>query len=214
MATNGPKIVSDNPDSGTAREQLLEAASEIMRDGDTLDLSLSELSLRAGLNSALVKYYFGNKSGLLHALLDRHMGKIVSELNALVAKDMPPEEKLKRHIGATIDTYYAFPYLNRLLMRQIRDSAPVEAARIAERYLRPISRAYDQLIAEGVKAGKFRDVDPQLFYFTVTGAADRFFSARQVLRHCYDQNDISETMRDAYREHSVDLIMRGLLAGR
>jgi TetR/AcrR family transcriptional regulator len=63
-----------------------------------------------------------------------------------------------------------------------------------------------------VKAGKFRDVDPQLFYFTVTGAADRFFSARQVLRHCYDQNDISEDMRDRYREHTVELVMRGLLA--
>jgi TetR/AcrR family transcriptional regulator len=211
VATNGPKIVSDANDQGGAREQLLEAASQIMRDGDTIDLSLSELSLRAGLNSALVKYYFGNKNGLMHALLDRDMGKIVIDLNALVAKDMPPEEKLRRHIGAAIDTYFAYPYLNRLLMRLIRDSAPVEASRIAERYLRPISRSYDQLIADGVKAGKFRSVDPQLFYFTVTGAADRFFSARQVLRHCYDQNDISEDMRDGYREHTVELIMRGLL---
>ncbi len=212
MATSGPKISTDPIEQGGAREQLLEAASQIMRDGDTMDLSLSELSLRAGLNSALVKYYFGNKNGLMHALLDRDMGKIVNGLNALVAKDMPPEEKLKRHIGAAINTYYAYPYLNRLLMRLIRDSAPVEAGRIAERYLRPISRAYETLIADGVKAGKFRDVDPQLFYFTVTGAADRFFSARQVLRHCYDQNDLSEEMRDAYREHSVELIMRGLLA--
>lgn len=212
MAGFKPKLVDDNTDTGSARDQLLDAASKIMRDGDTINLSLSELSLRAGLNSALVKYYFGNKSGLMHALLDRHMGKIVADLNALVAKDMVPEEKLKRHIGATINTYYAYPYLNRLLMRLIRDSAPVEASRIAERYLKPISRAYVQLIAEGVKAGKFRDVDPQLFHFTVTGAADRFFSARQVLRHCYDQNDISESMRDAYREHSVELIMRGLLA--
>jgi TetR/AcrR family transcriptional regulator len=147
----------------------------------------------------------------MHALLDRDMSKIVGDLNALVAKDTPPEDKLRRHIGAAIDTYYAYPYLNRLLMRLIRDSAPVEAGRIAERYLRPISRAYEQLISDGVKAGKFRDVDPQLFYFTVTGAADRFFSARQVLRHCYDQNDISEDMRDRYREHTVALIMRGLL---
>jgi TetR/AcrR family transcriptional regulator len=212
MATQGPKIVSDAIEQGSARAQLIEAASQIMRDGDTIDLSLSELSLRAGLNSALVKYYFGNKDGLMHAVLDRDMDQIVSSLNALVAKDMPPEEKLRRHIAATIDTYFAYPYLNRLLMRLIRDSAPVEAGRIAERYLRPISRAYDQLIADGVKAGKFRDLDPQLFHFTVTGAADRFFSARQVLRHCYDQNDISEDMRDRYREHTVDLIMRGLLA--
>ena len=211
MATTGPRLVSEVGDNAKARDQLIEAASQIMREGDTIDLSLSELSLRAGLNSALVKYYFGNKNGLMLALLDRDMGNIVFSLGALLAKDMPPEDKLRIHIGAVIDTYYAFPYLNRLLMRMVRDSAPVEAARIADLYLKPISKVYDALIAEGVKAGKFRKIDPQFFYFTVTGAADRFYSSRLVLRHCYNQDDFNENMRDAYREHSIDLIMRGLL---
>ncbi len=211
MANFEPKLVGSDIDSASAREQLLSAASQIMRDGDTINLSLSELSLRAGLNSALVKYYFGNKSGLMQALLDRDMGNIVSSLSALVAKDMQPEDKLRRHIGAVIDTYYAYPYLNRLLMQMVRDSAPAEAGRIAELYLKPIAVAYERLIKEGVTAGKFRDIDPQMFYFTVTGAADRFFSARLVLRHCYDQEDISEPLRDQYREHTIDLIMRGLL---
>jgi AcrR family transcriptional regulator len=211
MATTGPRLVSEAGDNAKARDQLIEAASQIMREGDTIDLSLSELSLRAGLNSALVKYYFGNKNGLMLALLDRDMGNIVFSLGALLAKDIPPEEKLRIHIGAVIDTYFAFPYLNRLLMRMVRDSAPVEAARIADLYLKPISKVYDALIAEGVKAGKFRKLDPQFFYFTVTGAADRFYSSRLVLRHCYNQDDFNENMRDAYREHSIDLIMRGLL---
>ena len=183
-----------------------------MRDGDAVDLSLSELSLRSGLNSALVKYYFGNKSGLMLALLERDMGNVVSQLQALVAKEMDPEDKLRRHIGAVIDTYYTFPYLNRLLMRMIRDSAPSEAKRIADLYLKPLSDAYTALIQDGVKAGKFRDVDPQMFYFSVTGASDRFFNARQVLKHCYDQQEVSEEIRDRYREHTVELIMRGLLA--
>ena len=211
MATTGPRLVSEAGDNAKARDQLIEAASQIMREGDTIDLSLSELSLRAGLNSALVKYYFGNKNGLMLELLDRDMGNIVFSLGALLAKDIPPEEKLRIHIGAVIDTYFAFPYLNRLLMRMVRDSAPVEAARIADLYLKPISKVYDALIAEGVKAGKFRNIDPQFFYFTVTGAADRFYSSRLVLRHCYNQDDFNENMRDAYREHSIDLIMRGLL---
>ena len=208
MATTGPKLASVSADGNNARDQLIEAASQIMREGETIDLSLSELSLRAGLNSALVKYYFGNKNGLMLALLDRDMGNIVQSLGA---KDMPPADKLRIHIGAVIDTYYAFPYLNRLLMRMVRDSAPAEAARIADLYLKPISKAYDTLITEGVKAGKFRKTDPQFFYFTVTGAADRFYSSRLVLQHCYNQDSFDDNMRDAYREHTIDLIMRGLL---
>ena len=195
-----------------ARAQLLATASDIMREGDIVDISLSELSLRSGLNSALVKYYFGNKAGLLKALLDRDMEGIVASVDALMAKDWDPAARLKHHIGAMVDTYFKTPYLNRLLMRLVRESDPDEAHRIADSYLTPLSRAYDRLIEDGVKQGVFRKVDPQLFYFTATGAADRFFSSRLVLRHCYDTDTLTEELRDRYREHCIDFIMAGILA--
>jgi len=196
-----------------AREHLLETASRIMREGDIADVSLSELSLRSGLNSALVKYYFGNKAGLLKALLDRDWQAIVTSVDALVAKDgWSPEAKLRRHISKVIDTYYAVPYLNSLTMQLVRDSDEAEAKRIADNYLSPMYRAYEQLIGEGVAAGVFRPIDPQLFYFTVTGAVDRFFSARLVLKHCFDQDSLTEQLRDRYREHTIDIIMAGILA--
>ena len=195
-----------------ARELLLQTTSDIMREGDIVDISLSELSLRSGLNSALVKYYFGNKAGLMKALLDRDMEDIVHAVDALMAKDMAPEARLRRHIGAVVDTYYKTPYLNRLLMRLVRDSDEAEAKRIADQYLLPLHRAYNRFIGEGVKAGVFRAINPQLFYFTVTGAADRFFSARLVLKHCFDQDTLTEELRDSYREHTVDFIMAGILA--
>lgn len=196
-----------------AREHLLDTASTIMRDGDIVDISLSELSLRSGLNSALVKYYFGNKAGLLKALLDRDWQAIVTSVDALLAKDgWDPESKLRRHISKVIDTFYAVPYLNRLTMRLVRESDDAEAKRIAELYLSPIYRAYEQLIGEGVIAGVFRPVDPQLFYFTVTGAVDRFFSARLVMKYCFDTDTLTEGLRDRYREHTIDIIMAGILA--
>ena len=61
-------------------------------------------------------------------------------------------------------------------------------------------------------AGVFRAVDPQMFYFTVTGAVDRFFSARLVLKHCFDRDTLTEELRDRYREHTIDIIMAGILA--
>jgi TetR/AcrR family transcriptional regulator len=200
---------TDNPG---ARAQLLETASAIMREGDIVDISLSELSLRSGLNSALVKYYFGNKAGLMKALLDRDMTAITASVDALLAKDMDPAAKLRLHLSKMVDTYYATPYLNRLLMRLVRESDPDEAKRIAETYLSPLHRAYDRLIRDGVKAGVFRPLDPQLFYFSATGAADRFFSARLVLRHCFDQDTLTEELRERYKTHIIDLIMAGIRA--
>ena len=206
---NAPEIST----SAATRDHLLDTASAIMREGDIVDISLSELSSRSGLNSALVKYHFGNKAGLLTALLDRDWQAIVASVDALVAKDdMDPETKLRRHISKAVDTFYAVPYLNRLTMRMVRESDDGEARRIADCYLSPLYRAYEQLIGEGVAAGVFRPIDPQLFYFTVTGAVDRFFSARLVLKHCFDQDTLTEELRDRYREHTIDIIMAGILA--
>ena len=205
--------ISEIQSSTGSREHLLETASLIMREGDIVDISLSELSQRSGLNSALVKYHFGNKAGLFTALLDRDWQAIVDSVDALVAKGgMPPEAKLRRHISKVIDTFYAVPYLNRLTMRMVRESNDEEARRIADSYLSPLYRAYEQLIGEGVAVGVFREIDPQLFYFTVTGAVDRFFSARLVLKHCFNQDTLTEELRDRYREHTIDIIMAGILA--
>ncbi len=194
-----------------ARAQLLDTASAIMREGDQVDISLSELSCRSGLNSALVKYYFGNKAGLLLALLERDMADILRAVDALLGKDMAPEAKLRRHMDAVVDTFFRVPYIHRLLMRLIRESAPAEAQRLADSYLKPLLAAYERLISDGVEAGVFRAVDPQLFYFTVIGAADRFFSARLVLRHCSGTDVLDEALRDRYRAHLNDFVVAGIL---
>ncbi|WEK48091.1 MAG: TetR family transcriptional regulator [Candidatus Andeanibacterium colombiense] len=194
-----------------ARGLLLATASAIMRESDTVDISLAQLSRRSGLNSALVKYYFGNKAGLMIALLERDMAAVVASIDALVASPLDPETKLRQHLSNAVDRFYEVPYIHRLLMRMIRDSEPHEAQRIASTYLSPLYRAYDRLIGEGVAAGVFRPVDPQLFYFTAIGAVDRFFSARLILRYCFNEDGFSEELRDRYRAHTVDFIMAGLL---
>jgi AcrR family transcriptional regulator len=202
---------AEKQDAEGARKILIETASQIMREGDTVDISFSDLSHRSGLNSALVKYYFGNKDGLLLAVLDRDMRLIVEDVKLLVAKTMPAEDKLRLHIGAVVDTYARFPYLNRLLMRMIRDLPPKDARHIADTYLKPLSDAYAEFIKQGVDTGVFKPVEPGFFYFTVTGAADRFFTGNLVWKYCYDSAGFDAKVREAYKQHTVDLIMAGIL---
>ncbi len=194
-----------------ARAALLGTASAIMREGDLVDISLSELAARSGLNSALVKYYFGNKAGLLKALLERDMADIVASVDALLAKDMDPEAKFRKHLSAVVDTFFRTPYIHRLLMRMIRECDAEEAQRLADSYLKPLLGAYERLISDGVAAGVFRPVDPQLFYFTVIGAADRFFSARLVLKYCSGTDVLDEALRDRYRAHLNEFVVAGIL---
>jgi AcrR family transcriptional regulator len=194
-----------------ARDLLLDTAGLIMRQEDTVDVSLSELAARSGLNSALVKYYFGNKAGLMKALLERDFAAILKAVDTLLAKDADPETKLRLHMSAVVNTFFNAPYIHRLLMRLIREEVPAEAQRLADTCLKPLLAAYETLIHDGVAAGVFRPVDPQFFYFTVIGAADRFFSARLVLHYCSDRDVLDEALRDRYRAHLNDFVVAGIL---
>ncbi|HZU64616.1 MAG TPA: TetR family transcriptional regulator [Novosphingobium sp.] len=212
--TGQPSLAAPTPVPAAAREQLLDTASAIMRESDTVDVSLSELAAQSGLNSALVKYYFGNKAGLMRALLQRDFDAILQAVDTLMSRDMDPEAKFRRHLTAVVDTFFATPYIHRLLMRLIREEPPEEAQRLADTYLKPLLNAYEKLISDGVAAGVFRPVDPQLFYFTVIGAADRFFSARLVLRYSSDTDVLDEALRDRYRAHLNDFVVAGILVPR
>jgi AcrR family transcriptional regulator len=202
------------PANPAARDQLLDTTSHLMREGDTVDISLSELAQASGLNSALVKYYFGNKAGLLTALLERDFASILRAVDQLLHKDADPETKLRLHMSAVVNTFFRTPYIHRLLMRLIREGAPDEAQRLADSCLKPLLDAYRTLIHDGVAAGVFRPVDPQFFYFTVIGAADRFFTARFVLRYCSDTDVLDEALRDQYRAHLNDFVVAGILVPR
>ncbi|WP_210191705.1 MULTISPECIES: TetR family transcriptional regulator [Rhodomicrobium] len=195
-----------------AREQLLAAASDLMRERDSLDISLIDLARRAQVNSALVKYYFGNKHGLLTALLDRDLSMAIEQLRALVARDIPPSQKMRLHLAGLVKMYFRFPYLNRLLMATIRDGTKERGETIASRFLAPIYEAYATLLAEGVALGEFRPVDPKFFYFTVIGACDQIFSARAVLRFVHGAGEVDDDLRRAYTQHTTEMIMAGLAA--
>ena len=214
MPPAAPVRRSDPPEAAPAstRDALLAAASELMRARDTLAVSISDIAAQAGVNSALVKYYFGNKNGLLLALLERDLTLSNTQLRELLEMDLKPSQKMRFHLRGLIRVYFRFPYLNRLLIAIIRDESEEIGRSLAETYLRPIAEAYDRLIAEGVAAGEFKPIDARFFYFTIIGACDQIFSSRFVLKYVHGIDAIDDDLRRTYVDQVITLIMDGLLA--
>lgn len=192
-----------------SRVRLLRTAGELMAERGTIDVSLSEIARRSGLNAALVKYYFGNKQGLMFALVSDVLGMALEQMRGLVDMDLDPVEKLKVHIKAIINIYFRFPYINRLIHVMLED--PNYGRLVAETVSKPLANTQRELLEGAIASGKFRPIDPMLFYFIVLGACDQLFFGQHVLRVAFGINEIDDDLRRRYTATLLDTLLKGLL---
>lgn len=193
----------------SSREELLHAASSLMIQRGAIEISLSDIAKHSGLNSALVKYYFGTKQGMMLALVEDVLGRGLQQLEGLLHMDLDPVEKLKLHVKGIINVYFRYPFINRLIHNLFED--PVAAQTVAERISKPLAETQRKLIEEGIAAGLFKDVDPTLLYFIVLGACDHLFFGQHMLRTAFGIDAIDDDLRRRYTNTFLDLMLNGIL---
>jgi TetR/AcrR family transcriptional regulator len=191
-------------------EQLLAATAALLATRSALDVSLSDIARLSGLNSALIKYYFGNKEGLMLALLERESIIAMDALNNLIQMNIPAVQKLRIHIGGMLNAYYKAPYLNRLIHYMIEYSEAGLSRRVEELYTEPLKAAYRALVDQGVAEGTFRQVDPLFLYYNVVGACDHLFVANYSDRDETGARRISMETKQQYAQHVIEICLGGL----
>ena len=156
---------------------LTAAVREFAREG-VAGARTDAIARSAGVNKALLYYYFKDKEGLYQAVLDEVFSGVRIAIHTALSHDLPPRERLKAYVGAHFDYIASNPLYPRIVhaefLRASRDSSHLQ--HIAEEYFRPVFAAVAALLAEGMKSGDFRPVNPMdfvpsmvsviVFYFT------------------------------------------------
>lgn len=192
------------------RDAILRATHELLLEHGGLHVSITEICQRAGVNVAMVHYHFGNKSGLLITLFESMCSKWSGELEHLLALPISPRKKLERHVAQIIRNYRIYPYNTRLMSMVVSACKGPQARRLSNNFMRPLTDFYRRLIDEGVKAGEFRPVDPEFFFFSVVGACEFFFSAKQLLGPVFRQRKVDEQTEAEFGRHTASLLIDGL----
>jgi len=187
-------------------EKLLQATHELLCETAGAEPSVSQICARADVRVAMVSYCFGGKAQLLDALVDRAVGGIMAEQDALMGRGLAPEEALAVQVEATVRNLVRYPYLNALSSRLAAGDHSV--ARLSETFVRPTLAFYRRLVDEGVARGTLRPVDPTLLLFSVVGMCDFLFVARGWLADTGQALD--DALVERFAEHTVQLVLRGV----
>lgn len=196
--------------SAVTQAQFLDAAGALMGERQTIEVPLADIAEKAGLNVALVSYHFGGREGLMLALAKRDAEAALRGLDALLATDLSPSEKIRRHFTGMITAFFRFPYLHKLLTALLREADTPAAREVASFFVRPIVHAHTTMLEQAVAAGEARPIDPMIFHFAVVGACANFFSQRPTLQMVFGIDRVDETLCRHYAETTLDLILNGI----
>ncbi len=197
-----------------SRDALLRAAHQMLLESRGLPVPLSAICERAGVDVAMVHYHFKNRLGLMTALFERLCAAWVPDLESLLELDASPRKKLEIHIRQIIRNYRRYPYTTRVMTELITSSKAALAKRMSSNFVRPLVQFHERLIAQGVAAGEFRQIDPMYFFFSVVGLCEFLFAAQPMLTAGLKIAAIDETMEAAFISHTTALVLDGVAPGK
>lgn len=195
--------VSGENDVG--RERLLVATEKLLRTLPPARVTISRIAQEANVDPALVRYYFGNRTSLLVAVVDR----VTAHAMHGERGGDEPETALAKHIAQTVQLVHRAPFMHRLMIDELADAGTEESrARVQEMNFDLIEFYREKFRAD--TDGNLVKTDPLMLHLAVLGASDFFASAKPLIRQLVPEGTDMEQMASEFQTFLVDLFMNGL----
>lgn len=154
------------PSRKATRAYLLEAARLELVEGRG-DLEVAKVAKRAGVSDGLTYYHFGNKTGLLHAIVQDFYARLDDAVTAVPYEGETWAAREKARVFATVEMFYRDP-VALLVATRVRTD-PAFAADETERSDR-LNQLGARNIAQAQRAGEIdASLDPLLLVAMLLG---------------------------------------------
>jgi AcrR family transcriptional regulator len=173
------------PLDADSETRILDAAHRVFTRRGTAGARMAEIAREAGVNHALVHYYFRTKQRLAEAVFKRAAGQLFPAMLAVFASELPIEEKVRRIVSAQVDMLLENRYLPGYLLAEL-NHYPERAelllssvAGAAPDVVRPrlFGKLTEQLDA-AARDGTLRPISAQAFVLNLVSMVVYPFAAR------------------------------------
>ena len=195
---------SDDP---AARAKIIAAAEDLFAARGFAGAAVRDIAAEAGVNPAMIHYYFGNKEGLYRAVLEGVAEKVRSLILQTAGGDST-RERLTRFVNSYADYILSHPTLVRILYREMLTGG---------KHLREVARKYASInyslareaIADGVRRGELRSIDLDLAPISLMGMVLVFQFFRPMISVALGKDNYDDKFVRRISAHTIDLFLKG-----
>src|SRR5580704_12073711 len=198
------------PNAGEAedvRKKLLDAARDLFPRYGYRGVSSRQIGAAAGVNFAMIRYYFGGKPGLYREMLQGVLQPARSTLDEMSAAHSAPS--LADVLENMTRSWAANPWVAGFVVREVlAPDGPMRAMFLKE-FPERLTPVVERLVEGEMAAGKLRaDLDPRMLVLSIVSLAIFPFLTLPLTTRVFGVGN-DEDFVERFLHHTVDLLARG-----
>jgi TetR/AcrR family transcriptional regulator len=171
-------------------DKILEAAQTIFIQKGMDGARMQEIANEAGINKALLHYYFRTKQKLFEAIFSKVFNQIFPDIRSLIFSEKPFEERLGAFVERYIDLLLRNPFLPAFILKEINRDPDFLASIIKKQGINPEEML--QMIEREMEAGTICRMDSRDLIVNILGLSIFPFAARPLMQIMFFSNSKKE----------------------
>lgn len=145
------------PAKATTEELILEAAQAVFLEKGLAGARMQEIADRAGINKALLHYYFRSKEKLSELIINRAVGALLPRMVAALETEADLFEKIRRLAGEYVTFVSKNSFLPLFIVNEVNRN-PQFFFKMAVQHEKPHLDKFRQQVEEAVTQGRIRPI--------------------------------------------------------
>lgn len=194
-----------------SRARILAAAEQAFARDGLAGARTNAIAAAAGVNKALLYYYFQDKEKLYEAVVEEHLLEFNRQALAVLNAPGSPRALLLRYVELHFD-FISCRHQHAPLFQQLVTRGSKTAARMFRKYIGPRAQAVQSLLARGIREGEFRKADPFHTSFSLAALIVFYFSAAPMLRFIGHADPCDKANLKRRKEEVLDFVRYAIFA--